>query len=163
MSEHYVDLSPYWPELQELARQRYDQKDGWASARYWNIDSHFLGLCGELLYGMATNQPINTDLLAHGDGGTDFPGGVDVKTTRFEFDAYLKHPVGAKHWPDVFVLCYVNKEQKRGRILGWTYSDVVWVSGEVQDFGHGPQYTLHQQHLMPIEGLPLAIKEATRE
>lgn len=155
----YVDLSPYWERLRILAEQRYEQKDGFSSSRYWNQDSHFLGLCGELLYALATRQKIDTELRITGDGGTDFPGGVDVKTCRFETDAYLKAPVGTKRWPDIFVLCYVDKEQRRGRILGWAWSDDLWATGEIRDFGYGPTYTLHQDRLRALSQLERALEE----
>ena len=153
MSDELVDLSPYWVRLRALAEERYQQKDGFASSRYWNPDSHFVGLCGEVLYALATGERVDTRLLLEGDGGSDFRGGVDVKTCRFSRDAYLKHPVGAKRWPEVFVLCYLDKQQQAGRILGWVQAGVLKDSNEVKDFGHGPQHVLHQTQLRPIVSL----------
>ena len=154
--DQMVDLSPWWEKLRAVASQRNAQKRDFRSSKYWNADSHFMGLCGELLYAIDRGEKVDTRLLEGGDGGTDFPGGVDVKACRFNSNAYLKHPVRAKHWPEIFVLCFVDKKKKRGRILGWATAKELR-DGEIKDFGYGPQYTLPQYKLMPIDFL--VIKE----
>lgn len=104
--------------LRAVADARDRQKNGFASSRYWNADSHYIGLLGEWIYGRKVGLEPNLELLIEGDGGYDF-GGVDVKTSTFLDAPHLKHPVGATRWPAAFALVSVDVENLRGRYEGY--------------------------------------------
>jgi hypothetical protein len=147
----WYDLLPVWRKATEAAAQRDGQKRGFASSRYWNQESHFLGLLGEYVYGHVSRQEVNLTLDVTGDGGLDFPG-IDVKATRYYTKPYLKHPATSNRWPPFFVLVAINVDARLGRYCGHIAGHALQKHGTLRDFGHGPQRTMDEFELIP--GLP---------
>lgn len=133
-------LRPYWAWLAAVAAERDAQKRPFATSRYWNNDSHFIGLLGELVYALETDQAPDVALRIDGDQGEDFER-VDVKTCVYWRDPYLKHPVNAKWWPASFALVILDQEEQRGMLVGVVDAERVR-QAPVRDWGHGPQYSL---------------------
>ena len=148
-----TDLSPYWADLKAIAKERHEQKKGYASSRYWNLDSHLIGIAGEALYAMKTGQRVDRKLRAFGDEGSDFPDGADVKTCTYRYDPILKHPVWSKKWPALFVFCFVDPKKQEGMIVGYATPEMLR-GGPVRDFGHGDQFTLDADKLLPAPSAP---------
>lgn len=135
-----TDLSKWWWFLEKLAKQRDDQKRGFSSCRLWNNSPDLVGLCGEAIFAMHYGKRINRELLINGDNGEDFEG-VDVKTSTFISDPYLKHPVGAKHWPPFFVLAAMDIQAKKGCLVGWATREELRAAKTI-DWGYGPQHSI---------------------
>ena len=113
----WVDLSPYWSEMERLAEERSDPTSGYAWTRRWSPKSHFYGLLGEKCFSVFSGESVDTRLLREGDDGTDFEG-VDVKTSTFVADPILKHPVWAKRWAPRYVLSVLDVGDRRGGLVG---------------------------------------------
>lgn len=143
------NLSPFWPWLKWLGRQRDTQKSGFRSSRYWNEHSHFYGLCGELVFALEMGLEIDDRLLLHGDN-EDFSteGGLsfDVKTCTYIHDPHLKHPEGFHKWSDVFVLVGLNTNSKAAKIVGYALESQMR-EAPIKDYGHGRQHSLKPKEL----------------
>lgn len=139
------DLSGCWDELKAVAEERNAQKSGFRSSRYWNAESHFLGLLGEQVYALEHGLAVDKALRLNGDGGTDF-GSVDVKTTKYWQYPILKHPVQAQMRADRYALVGIDIDRQRGMLIGEVTADRLR-RGKIEDFGYGPQYTLDEYEI----------------
>jgi len=119
----WIDLSPYWPELEAIAEGRDGPKRDFDSSEYWTDDSHLKGVCGEKIHSLVTGRPMDDVARINGDGGSDFPNGIDIKTATVWQDPWLKHPVAATKWPRRFVLVALDFDNKRGRSMGWATAE----------------------------------------
>jgi hypothetical protein len=139
----WIDMSSIWDEARQLADERHSQKRGFASSRYWNPDSHFYGMLGEILIEGLTGAPVDIRLRVNGDKGHDFYG-TDVKAATFWNDPHLKHPVRAKFWPDFYILVAIR--DTKARYCGWT--DVHTLkSATIRDYGYGSQRSMLESEL----------------
>lgn len=144
------DLTPHWEELRAVADGRNQQKQNFQSSKYWNIDSHFIGLLGEQVYALEYGLGVDLELKVSGDGGCDF-GRTDIKACTYWTDPFLKHPVRPKYWPDVFVLVAVDVDGKRGKLVGQATAKQLQRDGTITNFGHGNQYVLYDWELSPVD------------
>jgi hypothetical protein len=144
----WTDLKPFWKSLRDCADARHSQKYGFASSKYWNTDSHFLGLLAEQIYATATNQTVNLELLINGDCGVDFPG-IDVKGCKYWDDPWLKHPVSRELPVNKYVLVGLDLNNQRGYVAGWA-SKADIESAEIVDWGYGPQRSIHWSKLRKL-------------
>ena len=144
----WISLAPYWDGLKAIAQRRNQQKRRYGSSRYWTEDTHFVGLCGEKVYGILTEQPIDEELKARGDGGVDFPGSVDIKGVPFWSDPWLKIPQadGFKaHW---YGLVGLHLAHQCGYYIGMVRRSVI-AKAPLKDWGHGPSYSLSPGQVHP--------------
>jgi hypothetical protein len=87
----WVDLSPFFDALAEVAAARDQQKRNFASSRYWNDNSHLHGLLGEQVISCLTGEPLNIELLLLGDNHRDIRD-LDVKAaTNWADPAQRRH------------------------------------------------------------------------
>lgn len=135
----WVDLAPRWDEIRAYAEQRDKQKRGYRSSRYWNKESHFLGLLGELVYGISIGMEPDFTLRRGGDGGSDFPD-TDVKATKYWTDPWLKVPVDST-MVGTYALVGIDVEQRRGYVAG-VFSRKEVRAALIKDWGYGPMFSL---------------------
>ncbi len=50
---------------------------------------HFIGVIGELAYSWFSDHPVNQDTIGEGDDGTDFPDGVQIKSSDLDHEPNL--------------------------------------------------------------------------
>ncbi len=145
----WIDISPYWNELEKIASERDSQKRAFATSRYFNNKSHFVGLLGEKVYCLCRGTQMDISLKIKGDDGKDiqdpFLGEVEVKTSTFFSDPDLKHPVNSKHWPSIFALVVLDLENKKGALVGYTSLDKL--KQKQKDYGYGSQYYMNWKDL----------------
>lgn len=139
----WINMSGIWASAHKLADDRHNQKRAFSSSRYWNTDSHFYGLIGEILIHGLTGAPIDLELRIEGDDGFDFYD-TDVKAATFYSDPHLKHPINAKYWSPFFILVAVKERQ--ARYVGWTDTATLR-EATVRDYGYGPQRSLLESEL----------------
>lgn len=156
----WVDLRFCWEQLAAAAAARDAQKRGYASSRYWNQDSHFHGLLGEAVVGKLIGASPRLNLVAEGDGGSDFPF-TDVKTATFLRDPHLKHPVGATHWPEFFVLVALDVDHQRGVLAGYATKAMLLHGGSVRNYGHQDNHVLTSKQIVRGE-LPSHLTHGSR-
>ena len=96
------------------------------------LDRHFAGALGEIAWGRFTGFEVDKRTIGRGDGGTDFSGGIDIKT-RVSWNRYRPNLlIPVKQWiredrpkPNKYVLCWISKEEfeagaiRTVRIVGW--------------------------------------------
>lgn len=140
-------------EERQLARETADAMDNQKRPpKHFNSDARYIGMLGEIAYGKESGQEVNCELMIMGDGGTDFPGGVDVKTSTFVSDPHLKHYANPNHWPEWFVLVVVPRSYDKYRIAGHA-SKAQMLAADIADYGYGDQYYIPEYWLTP--GLPV--------
>src|SRR5262249_48213761 len=100
----HTDLE--WEAIEGIATGRSSGKEHYASRRNWNEKKDVVGVAAEKHISLKTNLPMDMTIRRGGDNGIDFildDGRVmDAKGSTFLSDPLLKHPVGAKHWADVY-------------------------------------------------------------
>lgn len=120
------NLNPFWDYLTWAAAKREgvevngQKKKFWGSSRYYNPDAHLIGIAGEFIFSLESGLPFDIFLSAKGDGGVDFAGSIQIKTSTFQPDPCLKESQNPKCWADYYGLVYFNPERKLGKYLGWT-------------------------------------------
>jgi single-strand DNA-binding protein len=143
----WVDLSGVWGRITERASERNAQKVPYASSRYWHRDTHFVGLCGEWCYAVISGQVVDERLLAEGDGGSDF-GPVDVKTTTYWREPWLREFTKTRHPPLYYALVAVDLERRRARYVGYADRELV-TTAPIEDLRHGWRFVLRGDQLRP--------------
>ena len=119
---NWVDLTPYHDKCKEYADAIDSLKLGWVSSNYLNKSPHYSGKIGECIFGELFNLPINFAVHYRGDNGVDFKLNgwvIDVKSTVYYRQPDLKEFPNLTHVPDVYVLCAVDLERMRGRLVGF--------------------------------------------
>ena len=147
----WIDLTPHWARIKEVARERHAQKHRFRSTGRMSHKSHFIGLCGETAYAKAYGLKVDTTLRRHGDDGNDFWGDIDVKTSTFLIDPHLKHRVGSRKWPRRgFVLAVLDEPRKRARLIGYCSTRQLQIAS-MKDYGYGRQHFLREMSLQHID------------
>lgn len=145
----WVDLKPHWDALRKAADDRHNQKRKFKSSRYWNADSHFLGLLAEQVYATVTKQKVNLELIIQGDDGFDFPD-TDVKGCKYWNDPWLKHPINRDLPVGKYVLVGLDVKKQRGYVVGWASKEDI-SQAEIVDWGYGSQRSIHWKNLRKLE------------
>lgn len=134
-----IGYSEYVDRVQELSDLVNGEKRDYPTARYYTPDPHFIGKIAEFVYAKLTGQvhKVNMDwIYGHGDGGTDFDNGEDVKGTQ-SWD-YLIVNIGPLR-ALTYVAVKVVTSAQVGYVAGWATREEV-ESAEKKDFGYGPRY-----------------------
>ncbi len=126
-TEIWVDLSGRWDEIKKHSDEmechvKKKYKDGYLD---WSGRNFLISIAGEFAYGIWKGEEPNLELLKEGDGGTDFPGGVNVKATPANKAPHLLLPEHEKITAKFYVLVSVEVEHKRARIWGWAPGDEI--------------------------------------
>lgn len=142
-------LYPIWPMIEQIGKQREEQKRKFQSSRLWRGENstHIIGIAGEVIAATVLHQQIDIELNIRGDNGSDLWGNIDVKTSSY-WPPILKHPVNSKHWPDYFCLVYFNEKKQHGCFIGMVTKDAL-KNGTIQQFGEGKplNYTLTMEEV----------------
>jgi hypothetical protein len=142
----WLSLVPIWRQLIEMGEARDADKRGYRSTKPWSKESsHFTGLLGEAAFSFLTGLPLNANLIAAGDGGWDYATAeglhLDVKTSLFWRDPWLKQYPSPKRWVDYYILVAADTTEGRVRVVGHATQDEV-KNAALVDWGHGKQRSL---------------------
>jgi hypothetical protein len=165
MDDGWIDMSPVWDLLHAIGHERDTQKLKYASTKNWSREStHFLGMVGEALLAFHTGIPVNAFLDPAGDGNKDFVWEgktLDVKTTKYWSDPYLKQYLKPKSWCDFYFLAASDVPNRRAKLFGWTTMDGMQ-RAPVMDYGYGPQLSIRHTDLN--HGIPgfLPVRDSLR-
>lgn len=119
---------------------------------------HFVGVCGEVAFAKTYDLHVDEDTIGRGDDGTDFPGGVQVKTAFQKRPPRLMFP--QRQWQrkhaKVYVLAWAPADLECSAIslIGWIRRGrAVELLHGPRDFGHGPTVWIEQSelHSMPLK------------
>lgn len=150
MDDGWIDMEPVWDLLHQIGHERDIQKLSYRSTKNWSSEStHFLGIVGETALSFVTGIPVNAFLDPQGDGNKDFSWDgrtIDVKTTKYWSDPYLKQYPQPKSWCDVYVLAATDIPRKRAKIFGWVEREAMQMA-PIMDYGYGPQLSLRHTEL----------------
>jgi len=155
----WISLADYWDMLMKLSNERNAQKRGFASSRYYNnVNTHFLGLCGEQAWSIESGLPMRYDLLIDGDGGKDFED-IQVKgTSHWDNPSLLEFP-NPKYTSRYYVLVGINQKIKSAWIPGFCVKHELF-EAPLRDRGYGPRHSINHFKLRSIEALKRIIKYA---
>jgi hypothetical protein len=140
------NLKPFWSLAQFVGAERHGQKQTFRTTQQWHSDSHFVGILGEIVVALEFGIAVDFELRIGGDGGHDFAG-LDIKTSNFWRDPYLKQSPNAKHWPSWFGLVALDLDMRRGRLCGLASQDMVR-QAPLKDWSHGPMHSLAADDLV---------------
>ena len=148
-----VSLKPYWEYALYIASQRQKQKEKYKSCLPLSENYELVGVLGELTYSILLGEDFNDTLLVNGDDGTDFSGGVNVKSSE-EHKARHLIEMPDKPCPEVYVFCVVNLKRRYGKMRGWLYGTEFQMTYKKMDFGYGPRYAVELKKLNPFYTYP---------
>lgn len=113
---------------------------------------HFVGACGEVAFAKTYDLPVDEDTIGRGDDGTDFPGGIQVKTAFQKRPPRLMFP--QRQWlrkhAQIYVLAWAPAELECSEIslIGWIRRQrAVELLRGPRDFGYGPTVWIEQADL----------------
>lgn len=139
-----------------------------------NTQVSMLGRLGELAAAKATNGRLNW-VEGEGDGGIDLWIGdtsAAVKFNHLHYGMLMIEPYPDNKWhdlrTDIAILingwcekdaCHCQKQMNsKGTIhvtlTGWIKSERFKTEAELNDYGHGPRYTMPQRSLEPASTVP---------
>jgi hypothetical protein len=146
---HWYDLADYWPEFEQIARQRLVYHIRRSShVPPDSTDSEVCSVVGDYLWRAHTGTlPVPTEPLR---------GPQEVRTrSTFRVGSRLlvrwKPDVEREQarWPQKFVLVWVDKDAKRAALVGWATKQEV-AAAPVRSWPDGPAYTLELGALHPF-------------
>lgn len=151
----WINMAPYWDELQTIAASRDAQKKSYKSTKNWSTgnSTHFLGLVAEAAFSCYTGLDLNKSLSPSGDLGYDFiinGRTVDVKGTQYFNDPHLKQYPTPKVWVDYYFLVGIDIAQKRAKIFGYATREEIQ-NATMKDYGYGPQRVVECKDLHTME------------
>ena len=99
------------------------------------IDAHYVGICGEIAAAQVLGGVIDFSTYAKGDNGADLVIGgvsVDVKTTTYTADPWLR--VELEHWhPDTcYVLCSFDQQSDTVELIGRCKGSTIKKMGKIK-------------------------------
>jgi hypothetical protein len=146
LDDGWLSLIPIWRHLREMGEARDADKREFRSTKSWSKESsHTTGLLGEAAFSFLTGLPLNASLITTGDGGWDYTTAdglhVDVKTSLFWNDPWLKQYPSPKRWVDYYILVAADTAEGRVRVIGHATQDEVR-NARLVDWGHGKQRSL---------------------
>jgi len=141
-----------WDYAQKIADDRVAQKKGNSNYNPMNKQSHFMGILGEIIYGFNSGQLFDTILRKKGDGGADFGGNVQVKSSKPYKDADLIEYTNKDLSKfDYYVCVEVDMEKRTGHIIGWISVKEFKMKAKLKDFGYGRRYCMPHSELHKIK------------
>lgn len=147
---NWIDLKDHWQHLYDVAMERETQKKDFPTPFKWKkYPSHFIGLCGEKVFSIVYDIPVNEDLIVTGDGGYDFiisNKKVNVKTTIYWHDPHLKEMLDPKWWADYYFLVALDVQRKKGKLCGWATQEELRHAPK-RDYGYGIRLMLDHKDL----------------
>lgn len=155
VGDGWWNLSDFWKKLEEMGRQRDEQKKGYQSTKNWSSHStHFLGLVSEMAFSLETGIMLDKMLKPSGDAGCDFLHDgkeYDIKGTQYYNDPHLKQYPNPKKWCDYYLLAGIKIYNKQVKIFGWASREEIQ-EAKLVNYGYGVQRSITYQELH--KGLP---------
>jgi len=147
--EGWIDLSPFWDEIQELGKARKEFRNSISSKNFraWSDSPNDVGLAGEFGFGLLIGVKPDLELKRTGDGGIDFTidgETIDIKTHSNlrnirlileTSDSYKKRMHKNKKPVDCYVLMIIDLKGRRVRFGGSVRSNELdYCPVETKDF-----------------------------
>lgn len=134
--------------MERHVREKYGEK-----YRDWSGMNFLVALAAECAYGSFVGEKPNFELLARGDGGTDFRCGVNVKGTPVLKSPHLLLPETDEVKAEYYVLVSVDVQRRRCKLIGWAGRDEV-LATTVRPFGRRriPTRAIPCSSLHPLGG-----------
>lgn len=143
----------------DLIAKRRNQKPTHTSRQFYNqrkgVDTHILGLLGEMALAKFTHWPVDTETKPGGDGGIDFCANGRTYSLKTR-ERTQKRPcpdliVRLEYaTADRFILAWVDMRIPQDvTLVGWCTHDELW-AGERVDLGYGPRLMVRYQDLREI-------------
>lgn len=154
----WVRLGQYWKQVAALAEQRHGQKVDFRSSNHWTSghNTHFVGLCGEVVVSLLTGWKVDRELRVSGDPGYDFERGgfkYDVKAATHSVDPHLKEFPDKRIEADILLLVGLDMRLKQGRLVGWLTAGQV-LGSPLRDYGHGKMLSATEKEIVELWGQP---------
>lgn len=154
-----IDLKEYWSLGNWVANERHKQKKSLPSHNPMSDNYELVGVLGEMAYSLATGQEMDYTLRIEGDNGTDFRGGINVKTSEKGKGRHLIEYMD-KEIPPIYVYVLVDIKRKKATLSGWIRGEDFLKQAEVVDFGYGKRYAITIDKLSNIYTFKPIIKRA---
>jgi hypothetical protein len=159
-----VNLKPYYYWAKFIADERSAQKEALVGkGRVFSKNYQIVGILGELAYSIVTGEPMDSKQRLLGDGGTDFSGGINIKSGEVGKTGYLIEDIDKFGDVDIYILVVVDLGKITGDIRGWIGSDEFQEKGIIKDFGFGNRKAIPVDKLHDIMTFgPIYSKVLTR-
>jgi len=131
-----------------LATERHDKKKGYKSHNQMSTDYELVGILGEMAFGYMTHQLPKTRYSVGGDGGVDFRGGVQVKSSLVGKGNHLIEFIDkdfTKFGWYVYVL--VDLKKKKADVFGYISVKDFLAQAKKRNFGYGIRLALDKSKL----------------
>jgi hypothetical protein len=146
-----LNLKPYYAWAQFIADERSAQKEALVGkGRVFSKNYQIVGILGELAYSIVTGEPMDSKQRLLGDGGTDFSGGINIKSGEVGKTKYLIEDIDKLGHVDIYILVVVNLGKITGEIIGWIDYQGLREGSRVKDFGYGDRLALPIDELHDI-------------
>jgi len=139
-----------------FSRQRNKKEKQFGAMTYsvnTGINAHYVGICGEIAAAQLLGGEIDFSTYARGDNGVDLVIDgvkVDVKTTTYSVDPWLR--VETEHWhPETcYVLCSFDQQKDTVELIGRCRGSTIKRIGEVKKLTkNGPTNYILKQSMLP--------------
>lgn len=156
-------MKSYCLPIQEIKKFSEDimaLKNNFRSTRNLTNNPHFYGKIGEFIFKEEFGLNPDMSISIQGDS-CDFTykgKKIDIKTTTYWKDPYLREFSNPRKVPDIYVLVAVQTVNKNtgevfGEIVGWCYSEEL-LSTQLKDLGNlGKRHLLSRDELRDIKDL----------
>jgi len=146
-----VNLKPYYAWAKFIADERSAQKEALVGkGRVFSKNYQIVGILGELAYSIVTGEAMDSKQRLLGDGGTDFSGGINIKSGEVGKTKWLIEDMDKFGEVDIYILVVVDLGRITGEIVGWIDGDGFQCRGMVRDFGYGDRFALPVDELNDI-------------
>jgi len=143
-----INLKPYYGWAKYIADERSAQKEALVGkGRVFSKNYQVVGILGELAYSIVTGEVMDYKQRLLGDGGTDFPGGVNVKSGEKGRTKYLIEDIDKLGEVCVYVLVIVDLATISAEIVGWIDMSGFINNKIIKDFGFGDRMAVDISHL----------------
>jgi hypothetical protein len=147
--ENYkLNIEPYFEYAKYIAYQRSSQKEKYKTSNPMSDNYEVVGVLGEIVYQIQTNEMFDYRLLVNGDDGDDFNFGVNVKSSEEHKAKHLIEYLDKKI-PKIYVFVKINLEKKYGYIYGWIFGFEFERDHKIIDFGYGKRKSIVLEKLKP--------------
>jgi len=108
---------------------------------------HYIGVIGELAYGIHTGEKVDSTTIGKGDLGYDLKYGVDVKSSNSKQkpDLLLNTNQFKRKTANHYVLAWV--QDNNVELIGHIKRSKVIELKEIKDFGYGETYVIDKKYL----------------
>lgn len=147
-------------EIRKFSESIQTLKNNFRSTRNLTNNPHFYGKVGEFIFKQEFGLDPDMSINIQGDSQDFIYKGkkIDIKTTTYWKDPFLREFSNPRKVPDIYVLVAVqtineNNGDVFGEIVGWCYSEEL-LSTPLKNLGNiGKRYILNRNELRNIKDL----------